>query len=167
MSQCILWWNLLKWRGHTYPITRLAKSTKVMVMLNISWNQRAAVMIALLKMINFLRNAALRSILAHKPLVYAWKNSEYFSISHIFDGKLFICMQKFIIKKCNRFDYVTKVVVRPLYHPQIMKFELFVCKGFLSHLRVFHSYGDVTILVKGCKYLPMLSTHGYWAVKVL
>lgn len=90
-------------------------------------------MTVLLKIINFLRNAALKSILAHKPLVYAWKNYGYLSISHIFYCKLFICMQKFIIKKCNRFDYVRKVVVRPLYHPQIMKFELFVCKGFLSH----------------------------------
>ena len=89
-------------------------------------------MIVLLKMINFLRNA-----LAHKPLFNAWKNSEYLSISHIFDGKLFICMQKFIIKKCNRFHYVTKVVVRPLYHPQIMKFELFVCLGFFVPLESF------------------------------
>ena len=45
----------------------------------------------------------------------------------------------------------------------------FGCLGFSSHLRIFHSHGDETspLPVKGCKFWPMLGTHGHWAVSVL
>ena len=38
---------------------------------------------------------------------------------------------------------------------------MFVCLGFLSHSRIFHSYGDVTITVpvNGCKFT--LGTHSH------
>ena len=45
---------------------------------------------------------------------------------------------------------------------------LFVClfrvQSFSSHLRIFPSFGDVTIADEGFKISPMLGTYGHWAV---
>ena len=39
--------------------------------------------------------------------------------------------------------------------------------GFLSHLNIFHSCGDITTADEGLKFWPMLDTHGHWTVRVL
>ena len=46
----------------------------------------------------------------------------------------------------------------------------FICLfvwGFSFHLKMFHSFGDVTMNGEGLQILTMLGTHGHLAVRVL
>ena len=45
--------------------------------------------------------------------------------------------------------------------------NVFFVRGFTFHLRIFHSFGDVTITGEGLQILTYLGTHGHWAVRVL
>ena len=36
----------------------------------------------------------------------------------------------------------------------------------MTQSRIFHSYGDITILLKGCIFWPKLGTYGHWAERV-
>ena len=56
-----------------------------------------------------------------------------------------------------------------LIHPKLFVFVLLFAWRFLSHSRIFHSVGDITIAGGGLqKIWPMLGTYGYWVrVRVL
>ena len=61
------------------------------------------------------------------------------------------------------------------YHWKISKTftylaNIYICLfdwSYSSNSRIFHSFGDVTIAWKSCKFWPMLGTYGHWAVRVL
>ena len=44
---------------------------------------------------------------------------------------------------------------------------VFFVRGFTSHLRIFHSFEDVTMTGEGLPILTYLGTHGHWTERVL
>ena len=73
---------------------------------------------------------------------------------------------RFIIPPYWGHDSYNAKCLPSLYYNLNLSVCLFVW-SFSSHSRIFHSHGDVTVTVKGCKSWPMLGTYGQWAVKVL
>ena len=104
---------------------------------------------------------------------YQWKTKVYGLLKHVH-----------FVKFCFIKGYILDIstLVKPLSQPNFPKkriiagkkinFEnncsLFVCLLLLlSHSRIFTHMETSPLPVKGCKFWPMLSTHGHWAVRVL
>ena len=76
----------------------------------------------------------------------------------------------YMYKQCISFLHVlcnvkTANIMYTILHSSLV--NLFVCLRFFVPLKNFSHMETPQSLVEGCKFWPMLGTHGHWAVRVL